>query len=385
MDNKSLNEHFENEAKCTGGCSFLQQMDEIITDLEKSVSQTQGIKNLENTEEYIMANQLPSLTAPLAPVTYAEKPHSEQKAFTSYIATGDLCSKGHLLSRDESSGGYLVPKDTLAQINARLKCLCPLRSLAKVDTIKSESLDLLIDKGATDVGWMLTDELEDGGSPDLAKIKILTHQLYAKPRASQKILDDVGDALEEWIVTKIAQKVAVLENAAFLHGDGDRKPNGILPYVSSHGEQKIEGVTSQSISRESLLQLVSALGSEYLSNATWLMSRRAFSAIQQITDTSGRFLWQPSLMHDAPSCLLGYPVMVSDDMLTKDSQEAEINDGPILFGDFMRAYQIVDRGELSVLRDPYSAKPYVEFYATKRVGGDMVDFDAVKALCLKAD
>jgi HK97 family phage major capsid protein len=380
--NKSINAQFDNGEQPASN-SFLQQMDEVITDLEESFAK------VKNTKECSMAGkQNMSQMGTCSPI-YATKPHSDENAFLDYIASGNICSKGHLLSRDEVSGGYLVPQGILGNIGARLKDLCPMRSLAKVDTIRSESLELLVDKGATDAGWMLTDELDDGGMPDLVKIKISTHQLYAKPKASQKILDDAGDGLEDWIVSKITQKIAALENYAFLHGDGNHQPNGILQYdivpVGQGAWEKVEGVFTDRMSRDNLLKLVSAVKPEYLSNATWFMSRSAFSEIQHIADTSGRFLWQPSLIGGAPSCLLGYPIVVSDDLLNgKDESISEGHRAQILFGDFLQAYQIVDRGEVSVLRDPYSAKPYVEFYATKRVGGDVVDFDAIKALCVSA-
>ncbi|MDR1208566.1 MAG: phage major capsid protein [Holosporales bacterium] len=383
--NKSMNARFYNGSSAASN-SFLQQMDEVITELEESFANVKKTKECFMKECSMADRQNMNQTATYSPI-YATKPNSEEKAFLDYIASGDICSKAHLLSRDEISGGYLIPQGILGNITARLKDLCPMRSLAKVDTIRSESLELLVDKGATDAGWMLTDELEDGGMPDLVKIKISTHQLYSKPKASQKILDDAGDALEDWIVSKITQKIAALENYAFLHGDGNHQPNGILQYdvvpLGQGAWEKIEGVLTNQISRDDLLTLVSSVKPEYLSNATWFMSRCAFSEIQHIADTSGRFLWQPSLINGAPSCLLGYPIVVSDDLLgRKDECITERHSAQILFGDFLQAYQIVDRGDVSILRDPYSAKPYVEFYATKRVGGDVVDFDAIKALCV---
>ncbi|MDR1598119.1 MAG: phage major capsid protein [Holosporales bacterium] len=401
--------------------SFLARMDALITEIEESiVTQPEQIHSSQKhlNKETNMLNQVntqnqtttaqtkayvksahsydanptgaPTIGAATGATTgamtncfYAEKPHSQKAAFLQYLATGETCfgTKGYLLSRDEAHGGYLVPEPTLTQIDSRMKSLCPMRLLAKVDTIRSESLELLIDRGATDAGWMITDELADGGTPDLAKIKILTHPLYAKPKASQKILDDIGERLEDWIVTKIAQKVAALENHAFLHGDGEHKPKGLLTYamvpVGEGTWETMECVLAESVSRDSLLEMVGALRPEYLSNAAWLMSRSALSAIQQISDAAGRFLWHAALATGEPSSLLGYPVVVSDDMPKIAEDEASV---PVLFGDFASAYQIVDRGEISVLRDPYSAKPYVEFYATRRVGGDVVDFDAVKAL-----
>jgi HK97 family phage major capsid protein len=235
-----------------------------------------------------------------------------------------------------------------------------------------------------DAGWMITDELNDSGTPDLTKLCIPVHPLYAKPKASQKILDDTGNSLEEWIISKITQKVAALENHAFLYGDGEHKPKGIFSYefvqIGEGQWEKIESVNTNAIDRDCLISIVTSLKSEYLSNAAWLMSRSAFTVIQKITDSIGHFLWQSPLALSMPSCLLGYPVVVSDDMPQITDESTRV---PILFGDFASAYQIVDRGEISVLRDPYSSKPYVEFYATKRVGGDMVDFDAVKALCIE--
>ncbi|MDR2464076.1 MAG: phage major capsid protein [Holosporales bacterium] len=389
MRNKSLNSEFYNSSKHEEHQPFLEQMDEIITDLE------QTFVKLQNKKEDIMTNKtlnnVASNTVSNCNAFYVEKPNSEEnlirKAFLDYIAQGnfDYDAKSHLLSRDESSGGYLVPTSTFEHIDARLRHLCPLRSLAKVSTIRSESLELLIDKSSMDAGWMLTDELSlDGSTPDLMKLRIQAHPLYAKPKASQKILDDVGNSLEEWIIAQITQKVAALENNAFLHGDGDRKPKGILSYefvkIGDGQWEKIECVKTGEINRNCLLEIVTALKSEYLPNATWLMSRSALTAVQQITDSLGHFLWQSPLALSVPSCLLGYPVVISDDMPAITDESVHV---PILFGDFSSAYQIVDRGEISVLRDPYSSKPYVEFYATKRVGGDMVDFDALKALSIE--
>lgn len=373
--------HLENPPKMG---SFLQEMDTVISELEQSFTQ------LQNKQERIMQNQNTVQTKSL----YAEKPceaaNFSKKAFADYIAKGDINyeSKNYLLSRDDNSGGYLIPGFIRDQIDEKLKNLCPLRSLAKVNTIQSDSLELLIDKGTAEAGWMISDELEENTMPELTKMRIATYPLYAKPKASQKILDDAGDRLEEWLVMKITQKISSLENQAFLYGDGDHKPKGLLQYplVSiGQGEWgKIECVHLQTehaeITRESLLEIASSLKAEYLPQAVWLMSRSALMSIQNIKDDLGRFLWQPSLTIGMPSCLLGYPLIVSDDMPQISQNEVTT---PILFGNFSEAYQIVDKGNMSILRDPYSAKPYVEFYATKRVGGDVVNFEAIKALCLK--
>lgn len=310
---------------------------------------------------------------------------SSQPSLCRGIAAFD--TKSHLLSRDDS-GGYKIPHHSLGILDQQMKVLCPLRSLAKVSRIRGNALNLLLDKNAADAGWGISFETApgDGGTQDLTQLQIPVHRMYARPRTTQKILDDVGEGLEEWILTKISQKMAALENHAFLFGDGQNKPKGILAHqLADQGCAEwgrlecVEQISDKDeISRAALLDLVGLLKSEFLPNASWLMSRSALISIQNIQDGQGRFLWQQSLTSGAPSSLLGFPVFVSDDM-------PQLNGGfclPVLFGDFKAAYQIVDRGDVSVLRDPYSAKPFVEFFVTKRVGGDVVNFDALKVLKL---
>lgn len=360
--------------------ALLGKIDSAISELQESFTHFQNHQEEKMTPSYESA-------------IHAEKqypaPHLAQKEFIKYMIQGTppLESKSILLSRDQERCGYLIPCSTLAQLEEKMKHMCPMRSLAKVDKINSDFIELLIDKWATDAGWTLNEETSETDIPELTKLRIPTHQLYARPKASQKILDDAGDSIEEWLITKITQKMAALENHAFLHGDGENQPKGILSYplvpVGQGEWGKIECIeqllTESGIERKSLFEIVSATKPEYLSNASWLMSRSAMVAIQNITDGQGRFLLQPSLSSETPSSLLGYPVVITDDMPQLTNQE---NCTPILFGNFLDAYQIVDRGEVSVLRDPYSAKPYVEFYVTKRVGGDVVDFNALKGLNL---
>ncbi|GHT00026.1 hypothetical protein AGMMS50296_8280 [Alphaproteobacteria bacterium] len=321
---------------------------------------------------------------------YAEQPYDTknalQRAFTRYLQKGQIDRelKSHLLSRTEQ-GGFLLPGATLEKMDLIMAARCPLRHLARVQTIASESLELLLDKGPLAAGWMVAEELEAGAAPELEKVHIPVHSLYAKPKASQKVLDDAGESVEDWLIAKITQKMASLENQAFLQGDGQKQPKGILTYpLVAVGEgkwgafEKVELKTAQrTLTRDVLLQALGALKTEFLPNATWLMARGAFLAVQNIKDEMGRFLWQPSLALDQPSCLLGHPVVVCDDLPDLAEEGAST---PVVLGDFSEAYQIVDRSDVSVLRDPYSVKPYVEFYATKRVGGDVVNFDALKVV-----
>ena len=208
--------------------------------------------------------------------------------------------------------------------------------------------------------------------------------MYAKPLVTQKLLDDAMIDMESWVLKKIAQQMAVVENQGFLKGDGKTQPMGILSYPRSTaakwGQFEEVSITKEQSQKaadltESFIRLFYALKPNYLNNATWLMSRQTLSLVRRLKDEkTGHFIWQPSLAAEAPSLLLGHPVIVLDDL---------VGEGTAIFGDMRKAYQIVDRKWFTVLRDPYSSKPYVEFYATRRVGGAAVDFEALKFLTVK--
>ncbi len=246
-----------------------------------------------------------------------------------------------------------------------------------------------MDKGSADVGWVseLADRAETG-TPELEKVRISVHQIYAKPRASQKILDDARIDVENWLVGKVSEKMAASENAAFVNGDGDNKPKGFLSYplvnVAAGEWGKIESVKSgadgQFVKPDVLLDAINAMKPQYLHGAVWLMSRSAMAALRKFKDDWNQYLWQPGLAAGSPATLFGYPVVVNDEMPALiDGKEST----SIVFANFHEVYQIVDRESMHVLRDPYSAKPYVEFYVTKRVGGDVINFDAIKAIQFK--
>lgn len=314
---------------------------------------------------------------------------AENSGLVDYLRKGDengLQTKA-LSSTSDASGGYLVPKPVLDKIQSTLQGYSPFRTLARVSQISTDALELLLDKGAqAEVGWVAeTANRDETATPDLAKLRIPVHQIYAKPKASQKLLDDAAMDIESWLIQKIADRMAEIENQAFIHGDGQNKPKGFMTYPTVAAGQGVwgsfeeiktgkDGVIDEP---DSLVKLFYSLKPQYLRGAVWLMGRSALSAIRQIKDATGQFIWQPSVMTGTPSTLLGHPVVVCDDMPALVRGTASKS---IALGNFGEAYQIVDRCEMNILRDPYSAKPYVEFYATKRVGGDVVNFEAVKIL-----
>ena len=286
-------------------------------------------------------------------------------------------------------GGDLVPQEISHQIHSLLEEASFFRKIASVTTVSTESLELLMDKGEAGVGWAgEIDPREETSTPELTQIRIPVHELYARPRATQRLLDDAFLDVENWLAQKVAEQMAVTESHAFVNGDGNGKPSGFLTYprASTGGEWgKIETLSTGTDGEfpaenpaDCLVEMFYRLKPAYLKDAVWLMSRSAQAAVRKLKDSNGLyFLWQPNLSHEALPTLLGYPVYVTDHMpaLTPGTP------APCLaFGNFKQAYHVVDRQGLHILRDPYSAKPYVEFYITKRLGGCVVNFEALKLL-----
>lgn len=294
------------------------------------------------------------------------------------------------LSTADESGAFFVSHSMQEHIQQRLELNGGIRGLARSTKISTDAIELLIDKKAADVGWVSeTGDRDETGTPELFKHKIGVHELYAKPRISQKLLDDAVIDIEAWLVEKVSHKMHQLENAAFVHGDGVGKPKGFLTYpcvaVGAGEWGKIEsvktGVDGGIDSLDPLYYALEAMKPELLEGAVWYVARSAVTQLRRLKTSDGMPIWQPSLLAKEPDLLLGYPVVVSDDMppLREGSTSTSV-----ILANFKRGYYVVDRQDMRLLRDPYSSKPFVEFYATKRVGGDVVDFDAFKAIEFKS-
>lgn len=320
------------------------------------------------------------------------KTSERDSAFSGYVCKGieTELERKSLSSTDDASGGYLIPREMEDEIQAVAQNLSPLRALSRVTRISSDALEMLIEKGEASVGWVAeTGEREETDTPELVKLKIPVHQLYAKPRASQKLLDDSKINVESWLAEKIADKMISFENAAFVNGSGEGQPMGFLSYGNVVGKAewgKFEAIPTHVDGGirdgDVLFDALYALKAKYLPGACWIMSRSALAAIRKLKDKQGGYLWQPGLIVGTPGVLLGHPVYVADDMPPLVSDEVSIS---AAFGNFQAGYQIVDRAGIHVLRDPYCSKPYVEFYTTKRVGGDVINFDAIKLISFNKD
>jgi HK97 family phage major capsid protein len=287
----------------------------------------------------------------------------------------------------DPDGGYVVNPDLSGRIVMKVFETSPMRAYASIQVISSDALEGLFDLNEASSGWVgETDSRAETNTPQLGKWRIPAHELYAKPKATQKLLDDASINMEAWLASKVAEKFARDEANAFVVGNGANKPRGFLTYGSGTTlpgtiEQFPTGASGALAAAPSggdaLINALYGLKQQYRNNATWFMNRATLTLVRKAKDSDGAYLWSPGIAAGQPATLLGYPVASFEDMPDPAS-----NSLSIAVGDMRETYQIVDRLGIRTLRDPYSAKPYVEFYTTKRVGGDVVNFEAIKLVRL---
>ncbi len=315
-----------------------------------------------------------------------------KKAFNHYVRSGDSLNlrcieeKG-LNTASGSDGGYLVPADIERDVLERLGTLSPVRSLSTVRMISSGIYKRAVSIKGPACGWATeTGMRTETAKPELGEMTFPAMELYAMPAATQAFLDDSMVDVDAWLSQEVESVFSEQEGKAFVSGDGVNKPKGFLSY--SHVEQNawiwgkvgfVKTGEADGFSKkepyDSLIDLMGSLKPSYRQNATFLMNRRTQSLLRKFKDSSGEYLWRPSFVAGQAATLLSFPVVEVEDM-----PDIEANSTPIAFGDFRRGYVVVDRSGVRILRDPYSLKPYVLFYTTKRVGGGIQDFDAIKLL-----
>lgn len=329
---------------------------------------------------------------PLAQAAEVGVPH--RKAFNAYLRTGDddglrgLVLEGKALNASVAAdGGYLVDPQTADTIRSMLVSTASVRAIAQVVQVEAASFDVLIDRSEVGTGWATeTASATETGTPQLERVSIALHELSAMPKASQRLLDDSAFDVEGWLAGKIATRFLRAESAAFVSGDGVDKPRGFLTvpkvangawswgslgYVPSGAASDFAATNPA----DCIITLVYALGAEYRANASFVMNSKTAGAVRKMKDADGRFLWSDGLAAAEPARLMGYPVLICEDM-----PDIAAGAHAIAFGDFRAGYTIAERPDLRILRDPFSAKPHVLFYASKRVGGDVTDYAAIKLL-----
>jgi HK97 family phage major capsid protein len=321
-----------------------------------------------------------------------DAPH--QKAFAAYLRSGDddglrgLVLEGKALSTSvNADGGFLVAPEMADRIRSVLKSTASLRSIARVVNVEATSFDIIIDRTDVGTGWATESATTvETATPVIERISIRLYELTAMPKSSQRLLDDVAFDVEGWLAERIANKFTRDEAKAFISGDGVDKPKGFLAYNKITNASWVWGqlgyiptgaaadfaATNPS---DCVVDLVYALDASYRANASFAMNSKTAGAVRKMKDADGRFLWADGLAAGQPPMLMGYPVLVAEDM-----PDIAANAFAVAFGDFSAGYTIAERPDLRILRDPFSAKPHVLFFASKRVGGDVSDFAAIKLL-----
>ena len=314
-----------------------------------------------------------------------------KSAFHAYIRSGEASGLKRLEEKALSAGsgpdgGYLVPDTVEAEVLRRLTGVSPIRAVSSVRVISGGQYKRAFSRTGPATGWVgETAARPQTAGPALSELSFPAMELYAMPAATQTLLDNAVVDIDRWIAEEVEAAFAEQESAAFVNGDGVSKPKGFLASdivkddawdwgklgaVHTGGAAFPAGSPS-----DVLVELIYALKAGYRQNASFVMNRKTQSAIRKFKDDNGGYLWAPPASIGQAATLMGFPVVEAEDM-----PDIAAGACAVAFGDFKRGYLIVDRAGMRVLRDPYSAKPYVLFYTTKRVGGGVQDFAAIKLL-----
>lgn len=328
----------------------------------------------------------------------------EQKAaIVAYLRKGD--KRGALTDAEEKAlstlsnpdGGYTVVSDNGGRMVEKVYADSPMRAYANVQAITTDALEGVIDNDEADAGWVgeVSDRPETD-TPQIGKWRIPVHEMYAKPKATQTLLDDSAINIEAWLQGKVNKKFGRKESLAFISGSGVGQPRGILSqtlattdddtrawgtvqYVKSGVNQAFAAVPNGG---DLFIDLITKLHPKYHARAVFLMNRVTLGATMKLKDSDGSYIWMPDFTQGSIGLVKGFKVDASFDFLP--NYNASVGAKAIAFGDFMEAYQIVDRQGIRVLRDPFSSKPFIEFYSTKRVGGDVLNYEAYKLASFEA-
>lgn len=388
--------------------TFKAERDKEIADIKKGlgdVVQTEKVDRI-NAEVTKLQGAIDEVNALVAALRVggggdASKLSADEQAhkagFDAYFRKGvenglrDLEVKAAATTDKDDSGGYTVDKTTEQTIDRVLGVVSAIRNIASVITISTAEYEKLVNQGGATGGWVGEKEARsETNTPTLTKLNYPAMELYANPAASQKMLDDSRIDVASWLGDEVAIVFAEKEGLAFYSGDGVNKPRGIASYTmianASYAWGKV-GFTTTGVAaalndathsgHDAFADLVYAIKQGYRQNARFLMNRATQAAVRKFASLGSEKLplWQPSMQLGQPATIMGYPVSDDDNVA-----DIGANNFPVWFGDFKRAYLIVDRAGIRVLRDPYTNKPYVMFYTTKRVGGGIQNFEAIKAM-----
>jgi len=346
--------------------------------------------NRRRMDDLVLKSHRPSLSG--APSAGASE---HKSAFEGYVRGGNEAGlrtiERKALTGGDSDAGFTVPVEVEGEVMRRLAAISPIRGIAGVRQVSSSTYKKPVTSAGPATGWVSeTAARPTTDAPTLSELKFETMELYAMPAATSTLLDDTAVDVDQWLADEIETVFAEQETKAFVAGSGSGKPKGFTTYnlveETSWTWGKLGFVSSGASgafpatgASDTLIDLVYTLKAGYRQNASFVMNRSTQAAVRKMKDSEGHYIWAPPAIPGTRASLLNFPVVEAEDM-----PEIAPDEPAIAFGDFRRGYLIVDRQGIRILRDPFSSKPYVLFYTTKRVGGGVQDFDAIKFLRFSA-
>lgn len=355
-----------------------------------TLTEGNGVSELRAEVDALKAKLRHNIVEAGRPMLGTEQKSETQERFGDFLRSGEMAVEGKSLDNASGgAGGLAIPREIDEVIDRTLTAISPIRRIANVVQVGSSNYRKLLTSGGTPSGWVGLEALRpETATPTFTEIVPASGELYANPAASQHMLDDAIFDVEAWLANEIATEFARAEGAAFIKGTGNNQPLGFLSSpnaATADGARPVgtlqflstgvAGAFPASNPQDKLVDLVQSLRQPYRQGAVFVMNSSTAALVRKMKTTDGAFVWQPGLVAGQPATLLGYPVVEAEDM--PDVAAGSLS---IAFGNFKAGYIITERAETSILRDPYSKKPYVYFYATKRVGGQVVNSEAIKLL-----
>ena len=350
---------------------------------------------LSETMASLAALQVGSVTGePKAAISAAAR--TERSELGGYAKAGGdrpFAPKAALSTDSDPGGGYTVFPTISKTIQQKTFDLSPLGRLARYENCpKGDAFEEPWDVSDIAARWVgENDGRPELDGPSLRLMSVPLREIYTSQPVTQRLLDDTDFALGAWLEGKLGDKFARSEGAAFIAGDGVLQPRGLLTYDIATGNDAARGwgeiqyiptgqsagfkVASTTVSpADALFDTVYSLRAPYRANARWLMNLSTAGVVRKLKDSEGRFVWADA-REGQPATLCGFPVELDEEM-----PDIGANSLSIAFGDFQKAYIVIGRPGLKLLRDPYTSKPNVLFYAYRRVGGGLQNSEAVKLL-----
>jgi len=361
---------------------YKQTNDERLIALERKAAVDPLVdQKLSRIDQRLDALSFKAAMPDVEPDVSAVESHPGWRRYLRYGDDSDLIGLDtkSMSTEVDGDGGYVVPAELDRLIESRLTQSSPMRQIASVRQTSASSYRKPVSHGVGALWVGETASRPETAIDSLTLIDFPTGEIYAMPAATQTLLDDAYADIDAWLADEVDAAFSAQESAAFITGDGQGKPRGLLDYprvdeaVQSWGNLGVlQADFTMPDAGDQLIDLIHAPREQYRANGRFIMNRRTTAAIRKLKDANGQYLWAPGRDGATPS-ILGYPITEIEDMPDIGSDMPAI-----AFGDFRRGYLIVDRQGARVLRDPFSAKPYILFYTTKRIGGGIQNFDAIK-------